>query len=94
MTGETMEIQEKADQAIRELLRMVRDSFSLIKSSIEAIEGFAANVGNPSWRYGMSVDEDNVAEEYANALKNVVVQLQTSLAEIESRDIDWDFQKK
>ncbi len=88
-----MEMQEKADTAIREMLRMVRDSFNITNSSIEMLESIVKNIRNPDWLRGLSNRYMNFSEDYAAKLDNVVTELKKAMAEVESRDIDWEFKK-
>jgi hypothetical protein len=88
-----LEIKQKADQAIRGLVQALMDSQTLVKTAVNQLEQIGNFMKDPMWRYGMSRNEDNVAENYANAIQDVVGKLRTHAAEIEGRDVDWDFNK-
>jgi hypothetical protein len=92
-TLEAKEKAEKADKAIRDLVKMVYDLQTIVKSSTEMMEIFISNLRSVTWRYGVSVNEDNAADTYADSLQNVVNLIRESAAEINNRELDWDFEK-
>jgi hypothetical protein len=87
-----METKEKADVAIKVLVKMIQEYGICLKSSIETIEGFAKNIKDPAWRYGLATDKENLAK-YADSLTNIVEIFKKKSNELESMDIDWEFDK-
>ena len=88
-----MEIKKKADIVIKSLVQMLYESHTAVKGSAEMLQKMASQLNDPSFRYGLSLNEDNIAEKYASNLNDLAAKLLKHAAEIESRELDWDFDK-
>jgi hypothetical protein len=64
-----------------------------VKTSVDQLEKIGNSMRDPMWRYGVSQNEDNLADNYANAIQDVVGKIRKHAAEIEGRDVDWDLNK-
>lgn len=88
-----LEIKEKADIAVKGLVQALLDSQTLVKATVDQLEKLGSAMKDPMWRFGISQNENNFAEKYANAILDFVGKTRKHAAEIEGRDVDWNFHK-